>query len=73
MMWFDIIVASAIVATITIEAAEEKPPRKASTASPSRPWLSGTVSTNMSGFAPSGRSSSPVTAIGTTKRLISPR
>ncbi len=43
--WFETIVDSAIAATITIEVAAENPPRKDSIASPSRPWLSGTVST----------------------------
>jgi len=66
-------VESAIAATITIEVAELKPPRKANIASPSRPCESGRVSTKRSGLAPAGISCSPATAIGTTKRLISSR
>ena len=34
-IWFDTMVESAMAATMTIEVAEEKPPRKASMASPS--------------------------------------
>jgi hypothetical protein len=63
-------VESAMAATITIEVAAEKPPRKASIASPSWPRLSGSVSTNRSGFSPAGSNSSPTTAIGSTNRLI---
>ena len=44
-IWFDIIVLSASVATITIDVAEENPPRNASIANPFCPWLSGTVRT----------------------------
>ena len=72
-MWLLTIVDSASVATITIDVAEEKPPKKDSIASPFCPWLSGRLRTNRSGFAPSGIRSSPTTAIGTTKRLISIR
>ncbi len=72
-IWFDTIVARAIAATITIDVAEEKPPRKASMASFSCPCDSGSVSTKRSGFDPAGRIDSPITAIGTTKRLISIR
>ena len=69
-MLFDSMVDNAIAATITIEVAELKPPRKARTASWSWPWLSGRVSTNMSGLLPAGSRSSPTTAIGTIKRLM---
>ena len=62
-----------MAATITIDVAEENPPRKDSIARPSRPCDSGTVSTNWSGLDPGGISSSPMTAMGTTKRLISIR
>ena len=72
-MWLDTIVASAMVATITIEVAEENPPRKESIASPLRSCDSGNVSTKRSGFEPAGIISSPITAIGTTKRLMSIR
>jgi hypothetical protein len=66
-------VDSAIAATITIEVAELNPPRKDRIASPSRPSISGRVSTKRSGLAPAGMISSPTAAIGTTKRLISIR
>ncbi len=72
-IWFETMVDSAIAATITIEVADEKPPRKDSIASPSRPALSGMVSTKRSGLVPAGIRSSPTTAIGTTNRLISSR
>ena len=72
-MWFDTMVDTAIAATITIDVAELNPPRKDSTASASCPCDSGTVSTKRSGFAPAGSSSSPATAIGTMKRLMSMR
>ena len=49
-MWFETIVASAMVETMTIEVAEEKPPRNASSASPSRFSASGSVSTKRSGL-----------------------
>ena len=70
---FDTMVDSAIAATITIDVAEEKPPRNDSIASASRPSDRGRVSTNRSGFDPAGSARSPITAIGTTKRLISSR
>ncbi len=72
-MWFDSIVASATEATITIDVADEKPPRKASRASPSCPSVSGRVRTKRSGFAPACIRASPVAAIGTTKMHIAIR
>ena len=72
-IWFDTMVASANAATITIEVAEEKPPRKEKIANAVWPSASGRVRTKRSGFAPSGSRSSPITAIGTTNRLISSR
>ena len=72
-IWFDTMVDSAIEATITIEVAEEKPPMNDNSASPFCPSASGRDSTNRSGFEPSGSRSSPVTAMGTTKRLINSR
>ena len=45
MMWFEIIVDSAIDETMTIDVADEKPPRKASRAIASWSALSGSVST----------------------------
>jgi len=71
--WFDTIVDSAMVATITMDVADENPPRNASTASQSCPSAMGTVTTNRSGFALAGRRSSPTTAMGTTNRLMSAR
>jgi hypothetical protein len=63
-------VASASVSTITMEVAEEKPPRNARSARPPCPSARGSVSTKRSGFEPSGSRSRPTTAMGTTKRLI---
>ena len=63
-IWFDTIVDSAIAATITIEVADEKPPRKASSASSSCPAASGSVRTNRSGLEPAGSVVSPTSAIG---------
>jgi hypothetical protein len=72
-MWFETMVASAMDSTMTIEVAEENPPRKASIDSHSAPSASGRVSTNMSGLVVSGRRSSPITAMGTMKRLMARR
>ncbi len=69
-MWFETIVDTAIAATMTIEVADENPPRNESIASPSRSNSSGRVSTNRSGFAPEGITLSPIAAIGSTNRLI---
>ena len=71
--WFDTIVASASVATITIDVADENPPRKLRPARPSRPSARGIVSTKRSGFEPAGIRSRPTTAMGTTNRLMSIR
>jgi hypothetical protein len=57
-------------ATITIEVAAEKPPRKASIASPSLPHRQRHGQHEQSGFVPAGMQASPITAIGSTKRLI---
>ncbi len=67
--WFDIIVDSAMQATMTIDVADEKPPRKASSAIVS--WLAhiGRVRTNMSGLEPSGSMLSPPMAIGSTNSI----
>ena len=70
MMWLETIVDSAMAATMTIEVAAEKPPRNASSATSPRPAHSGSVSMNMSGFAPEGSQASPAAAIGSTNRLI---
>ena len=51
-MWFDTIVESAIDATITIDVADENPPKNANSAKPPCPAASGKVKTNRSGFAP---------------------
>ena len=71
--WFDTIVDSASVATITMDVADENPPRNDSTARPVCPWAKGTLTTNRSGFDPAGSSFRPTTAMGTTNRLISIR
>ena len=71
--WFDTMVDSAMEATITIEVAEENPPKNDKSANPSRPSAKGSVRTKRSGFEPRGIRSSPITAIGRTKRLISIR
>ena len=72
-MWFDTMVESAMEATITMDVAEENPPRKDSSARPLRPSASGSDSTKRSGFSSAGIRSSPTTAIGTTNRLIAIR
>ena len=69
-MWLLTIVLSASVATMTIDVADENPPRKDRVASPFWFWLSGRLRTNRSGFDPAGNRSSPTTAMGTTNRLI---
>lgn len=66
-IWFDTIVETAMAATMTIDVAEEKPPRKDRTARLTWPSDSGSVTTKRSGLAPAGRRSRPVAAIGTTK------
>jgi hypothetical protein len=71
--WLETIIESASVATITIDVAEENPPRKLRIANPSWPCDKGTVRTNKSGFAFAGKRSRPITAIGTTNRLINIR
>ena len=58
-MWFETMVESAMAATITMEAAEEKPPRKARSARPCRPCCSGRVRTKRSGSEPAGRVRQP--------------
>ena len=68
MIWLETIVDTAIAATMTIDVADENPPRKASSASSSRPNDSGRVSTNRSGLEPAGRYLSPAIAIGMTNR-----
>src|SRR5690606_11522325 len=73
MRWFDIIVDKAIDETITIDVAEENPPRKASSASVFWSRLRGSVSTNRSGSDPEGRLFRPATAIGITNRQIRKR
>ncbi len=72
-MLFDTMVERAIAATITMEVADENPPRNEAIASPSCPSASGSVRTKRSGFEPGGSTASPTTAIGTTKRLMSRR
>ena len=71
-MWFETMVESAMAATITMEVAAEKPPRKAMSASSFEPAASGTVRTKRSGSSP-GRIARPPIAIGSTKSEISAR
>ena len=71
--WFETMVARAMLSTITIDVALENPPRKASIANVPCPSAKGSVSMNMSGLAPSGIRSSPITAMGMMNRLISSR
>ena len=73
MTWLEIMVESAIAATITIEVAAENPPRKARSAMSPRPAESGTVRTKRSGLAPSPWVASPAAAIGRTKSDMSAR
>ena len=70
MTWFETMVESAIEATMTIEVAAEKPPRKVSSAISGRFAHIGKVSMNMSGFAPAGSQASPPMAIGSTNSVI---
>ena len=72
-IWFEIIVERAIAATITIEVAEENPPKNANIARPFCSADSGRVSTKRSGFDPAGKISSPTTAIGITNSDMSKR
>ena len=66
-IWFDAIVDNAIAATITIDVAEENPPKNANAANVPRSSAKGIVSTNKSGFETSGKMFNPVAAIGKTK------
>ena len=72
-IWFDTMVDRLMAATITIDVAEENPPRNDSIARPFCPCDSGSVSTKRSGLEPCGNSSSPSAAIGTTKIEIRSR
>ncbi len=69
-IWLETMIDRAMVATITIDVADEKPPMKANSASPSWPCPIGRVSTNMSGFEPLGSAARPAIAIGRVNRLI---
>ena len=59
--------------TITIEVADEKPPRKTKIASAVLPSASGRERTKRSGFAPSGSQRRPAAAMGRTDRHITSR
>ena len=72
-MWLEIMIDSAIAATMIIEVALEKPPMKANSARPDWPPAIGMVSTNMSGLEPAGSAVRPYSAIGTVNRLASIR
>ena len=64
-------VESAIVSTITMPVAADRPPRKTSSARLSHCSAIGSVSTKVSGSTrPPGKWSSPPIAIGSTKTLI---
>ena len=69
-MWLETMVETAIAATITMDVADENPPRNANSASSSRSAERGSVSTYKSGSDPTGVIFKPVTAIGTMNRLI---
>ncbi len=69
-MWFDTMIDSAMLATITIEVAEENPPMNTSRASALWSCSIGRVRTNMSGFEPAGRVARPTIAIGRVNRLV---
>ena len=68
--WFETIVDAAMAATITIDVADEKPPRNANSASSLRCSESGRVSTYRSGFDPAGITSRPTSAIGIIKIVM---
>jgi len=69
-----IMVLSAIVATMTMPVAADRPPMKAKRASASCRSAMGTVSTKVSpSTLPLGKWSKPLTAIGSTKMLIARR
>ena len=72
-IWFETMVETAIAATITIDVADENPPRKARNTSSWRSSARGSVSTNKSGLAPSGITFSPTMAIGKMKMVIPSR
>ena len=64
-------VESAIVSTITMPVAAERPPTKTKSASISQCLAIGSVSTKVSGSTvPSGKCSNPPKAIGSTKMLM---
>ena len=69
----EIIVAKAMVSTITIEVALENPPKNANIAKAPCPSDKGKVKTSMSGLASAGMRSSPTTAMGRMNRLIAKR
>ena len=68
-----VIVDSAMDATMTIEVADENPPKNAKVAKLYCPCDSGTVKTNKSGLAFAGNVDKPAIAIGKTNRLIKNR
>ena len=70
-MWFEIMVESAMVETMTMEVAALRPPMKMKVASASRPKWSGRSSMKRSGFDPSGSAAPPTAAKGSTKSDIS--
>jgi hypothetical protein len=63
-------VETAIDETMTMDVADEKPPRNARSASAFSSAPSGSVRTYRSGFDPAGNRFRPAIAIGSTKRQI---
>ncbi len=73
-MSFDTMMASATDSTITIAAAADRPPMKATRASISEPAAIGSASTYMSlSTVPGAKVSMPASATGITKRLMMTR
>jgi len=69
-----IIVDSAMVSTITMPVAADRPPMNTNSASASRPCTIGSVSTKVSAsICPSPNCISPAKVIGSTKTLIANR
>ena len=68
-------VDTAMVSTMTMPVAADRPPTKASSASAGWPCINGNESTKLSAppSAPAPPSSKPPSAIGSTNRLISSR
>ncbi len=73
-MSFDTMMASAMVSTITMAAAADRPPMKATSARNSEPAEIGSASTYISlSIVPGENVSMPAIATGTTNRLMRAR